>query len=363
LVSLPIISGLTTYIQQILSSISVSEAIPTINLPIVNIKAANQTQIGSAFNYQSLLVLGSLLFISFTFYKITKVLVQFKMAKYDSTHTYKLLISDQKDSFSFFNLIHLSAHLDQEEKSIVLEHELIHYEKKHSFDIILMEVYHSFFWYNPLLFLLKKELIHVHEFEVDEQMYGKYENDYIKYLLAYALGTNSSQLLLTSQFYNKLTLTKRTTIMKNSIKKQKLLILALPVAALAFSLTSWTDIEAEQQDNIPKSELNYEQDKEKIDVLPEFPGGQEAFNKFLIDNIKYPKQAKKDNIEGTVMSEFIISKDGSIKDLSIKKSVRTDIDNEAIRVIESMPNWIAGEKDGQKVDVQFFLPITFKLTD
>jgi TonB family protein len=220
-----------------------------------------------------------------------------------------------------------------------------------------------------LLFLLKKELIHVHEFEVDEQMYGKYKNDYIKHLLAYALGTNSSQLLLTSQFYNKLTLTKRTKIMKNSIKKHKLLILTLPLAALAFSLVQ-CDKPEELQTSPETAIVNTEQKAEIYDIVddyPEYPGGQEAMIGHIVDNVTYPENAKNNYITGTAYTQFIVSKTGKIKDVEIvagkNKVIEIDkeLADEAMRVVKLMPNWIPGKIDGESVNVRYTLPIKFAL--
>jgi TonB family protein len=364
LIFLPVITFIALFLKENIKSTATEINIPIIQLDLITVDGKIGPTSALNFNFEWTLVIGSFLFLVFSVYKIIKIIFLFKSESTEKKSHYKLLITNKKDSFSFFNLIHLSAHLDQSEKDIVLEHELIHCEKKHSFDIILMEVYHSFFWYNPLLFLMKKELIHVHEYEVDQKMYSKYDTEYIKHLLAYTLGTNSSQLLLTSQFYNRLTLTKRTKIMTNKIKKSKLLVIALPIAAITFSLFSLTTMETTKKMTMEnETSIASKNQKERIDILPEYPGGPDAFNKFLKENINYPKQSKKDNIEGTVMAKFIISKTGKIKDLGIKESVNPEIDNEAIRVIQLMPNWIPGEKDGEKVDVQFFLPIGFKLSN
>ena len=100
---------------------------------------------------------------------------------------------------------------------------------------------------------------------------------------------------------------------------------------------------------------------ESPEVMPEFPGGMEAMVKFLSDNVKYPEQAAKDNIEGRVIVQFIIDKTGQISDAKVVRSVSEELDAEALRVVELMPNFIPGRQDGKAVAVRFTLPISFKL--
>lgn len=97
-----------------------------------------------------------------------------------------------------------------------------------------------------------------------------------------------------------------------------------------------------------------------VDKMPEFPGGQVAMVKYLSKNIKYPSQSKKDKIKGKVVVSFIIDKQGKVTQAKIVKSLNDECDQEALRVINTMPNWIVGEKDGKRVDVLFSLPINFE---
>lgn len=101
----------------------------------------------------------------------------------------------------------------------------------------------------------------------------------------------------------------------------------------------------------------------KVDKMPEFPGGQVALVKYLGKNLKYPASAKKEKISGRVMVAFIIDKNGMVVNPKVTKSLSSDCDREALRVVQQMPNWNPGEKDGKKVDVQFSLPIHFEMND
>jgi len=98
-----------------------------------------------------------------------------------------------------------------------------------------------------------------------------------------------------------------------------------------------------------------------VEVMPEFPGKEEGLFKYMKDSIKYPSSAKKDKIQGTVYVRFIINEQGEVKDAKVVRGVREDIDEEARKVIQSMPKWTPGYKNGKAINVMFIHPIKFKL--
>ena len=96
--------------------------------------------------------------------------------------------------------------------------------------------------------------------------------------------------------------------------------------------------------------------------MPEFPGGMGELMKYLGENIQYPSKAKDNQWEGVALCQFIVEKDGSIKDAKILQSSGYPLlDTEALRVILNMPKWTAGMQNGDSVRVKFALPISFKL--
>lgn len=97
------------------------------------------------------------------------------------------------------------------------------------------------------------------------------------------------------------------------------------------------------------------------EIMPQYPGGQEAMVKFLSTNVKYPKKARKKGIEGQVAVKFTIDENGLVINAIITKSVDPLIDEEALRVINAMPKWTPGMQDGESVPVMFMLPIRFYL--
>ena len=101
--------------------------------------------------------------------------------------------------------------------------------------------------------------------------------------------------------------------------------------------------------------------EENPDKWPDFPGGQKKLFKWLSANIKYPKEAQANKEQGRVIVRFIIDKDGKVTDAKVVRSISPSLNKEALRLIEAMPRWKPGEKNGQPVAVPFTLPITFKL--
>lgn len=98
-----------------------------------------------------------------------------------------------------------------------------------------------------------------------------------------------------------------------------------------------------------------------VEVMPQYPGGQIAMMKYIMENMKYPKQAMKEGIQGRVAVRFIVEKDGSISDVKPILSVHPLLNKEAVRVVKSMPKWTPGKQNGKPVRVRFNLPIMFKL--
>ena len=113
-----------------------------------------------------------------------------------------------------------------------------------------------------------------------------------------------------------------------------------------------------------------------VEQMPEFPGGDEAFFKYLGDNLQYPIKAREAGIEGKIIVEFVVEADGSITNVlahylprrndsqnqnASVNSFQKELENEAIRVIKAMPKWIPGKQRGKNVRVAYRCPVTFSL--
>jgi TonB family protein len=100
---------------------------------------------------------------------------------------------------------------------------------------------------------------------------------------------------------------------------------------------------------------------QEVDKMPAYPGGDEARSKFFVETVKYPENALKKGIQGTVFISFLVKADGSITNVKIMRGIGGGCDEEAIRVVKLMPKWTPGELKGKPVDVEFTMPIKFAL--
>jgi len=100
-----------------------------------------------------------------------------------------------------------------------------------------------------------------------------------------------------------------------------------------------------------------------VEQFPSFPGGTNAFYKFLAKNIRYPAEAVKNNTQGTVIIGFVVEADGQLTNVKIIKGVSPEIDAEAIRVIQISPKWKPALQNNKPVRVQFRMPISFSLAN
>ena len=98
-----------------------------------------------------------------------------------------------------------------------------------------------------------------------------------------------------------------------------------------------------------------------VEENPSFPGGEKKLYEFLSKNLRYPEMAKENGIQGKVFIQFVVWKDGSIKDVKVVKSIHNTLDKEAFRVVNKMPNWSPGKQQGKVVNTKFTIPIKFKL--
>ena len=111
-----------------------------------------------------------------------------------------------------------------------------------------------------------------------------------------------------------------------------------------------------QQKDLSDSEQIYD----NPEVMATFPGGNTALINWLSQNIRYPASARKDNIGGRVLVQFVVEKNGRVGDVKVVRSIDPALDKEAIRVVKSMPHWTPAQLNGKVVRSQFSLPINFK---
>jgi TonB family protein len=145
--------------------------------------------------------------------------------------------------------------------------------------------------------------------------------------------------------------TKRTFM--NTVNQKQLLV--LPIAILALTLLSLNA--SGQKTETGMTDGAYQ----KVDIMPEFPGGDAVLLKYIGDSTRYPKDAKEKGIQGKVIVRFMVQKDGTVSDVSVLQGVSPSLDSESIRVVKTLPKFTPGELNGKKVPVWFMIPITFSL--
>ncbi len=131
------------------------------------------------------------------------------------------------------------------------------------------------------------------------------------------------------------------------------------LAALFFILTGkaqtidTTKNNAKQEDKVFVS----------VEKAPEFPGGMEQFWSFLAKTMRYPAKAREQNIQGIVILQMVVEKDGSLSNIQVVRGVSEDLDREAIRLMKLSPKWMPGMQNGQAVRTQYTVPIGFALAN
>jgi protein TonB len=120
--------------------------------------------------------------------------------------------------------------------------------------------------------------------------------------------------------------------------------------------TKTTNTEDNEDEYIEQTVVHYQP------TYPEFPGGMTELMKFIQENMQYPKIAIKKGIEGRVICQFTVTKDGSIENIIVVRGLHKSLDKEAIRIIKKMPKWKPGEDfNGQTIDCKYTIPVKFKL--
>lgn len=100
-----------------------------------------------------------------------------------------------------------------------------------------------------------------------------------------------------------------------------------------------------------------------IEQLPEFPGGQAGWAKYLQRSLRYPAMARENNIQGRVTVQFVVEKDGSLTDIKVLRGIGAGCDEEAVRVLKAAPKWKPGVQNGRPVRVSYVMPIVFQLAE
>lgn len=285
-------------------------------------------------------------------------------------------LNDPSGPFSFFGWIFLNpATVKKDELDEILTHEVAHVKQRHSVDVLLAEMVSICCWMNPFAWLLKREVRLNLEFLADRKVMeaGFATKSYQYHLLG--LAYNHKYGLSNNFNFSHL---KQRIIMMNKKKSNdaghiKYVLFVLPAFALlvagniSCSQGASEKQDAKEETVAPDSVAALTDSVAKDEVfmvaeqMPEFPGGMKEMLKFLQENMKYPENAMKNNVQGRVIVQFVVEKDGTPTEFKVARSVDPDLDAEALRVLQTMPKWKPGMQRGEVVRVKFTVPVSFKL--
>ena len=309
------------------------------------------------------------------------------------------VVPGDQSPFSYFKHIVISEQDYRDNPHEILTHEQAHIGLRHSWDVLFMSVVTLFQWWNPAAWLLGRELRLVHEYEADEAVLNQGINAKQYQLLLIRKSVGDKLFSMANNFnYQSLKKRIRMMSMNKSSRWNKLRALAVvPVIALALlAFANNKSVAAVmtagvQQDRAVQSEIQSpelakaeaapladdvkakdqaSQDTEpqsdnkvykSVEQMPRFPGGEVALMRYLQENIKYPPEAAKNDIEGRVIVQFIIEKTGEVGEVKVVRPISEELDAEAVRVVKTLPKFEPGRQDGEAVSVWYTLPISFKL--
>ena len=293
-----------------------------------------------------------------------------KMDGYTMVFTHK-----EHGPYSFFRYAFFP---DENVDPDIIRHELSHIAHHHSWDILMVELMKIFQWFNPFIYLYKRELQSLHEYIADDDVVtaGTDKRNYMMLILQQCTAVDFSDM--SNNF--SLILTKKRIKMITKHEKAKgfwwKLLVTLPVLALLLIVNTRTsaqqvkitdqtvyEINTEDITSVKIKDVDNDSIYQIVEVMPVFPGGTDKMMDYLSKNIKYPEEAKEKGISGRVFISFVIEKDGSVNDVKVARGIGKSCDDEAVRVVKAMPKWKPGTMKGKPVRVNYMLPIFFKLDD
>ena len=357
---------------------TIDAGIGTVWLQAVEVAASNEVAIPDirTIILQIWLGVAALLFLRFLWQLASICWLAWKSEVDYADGTKVRLTTIEGSPFSFFSWIFVNKKLLQDSSlHEVLLHEQTHVRQCHSLDVILSELACIVFWFNPFVWLMKREVRVNLEYLADQNVLqqGNDSRSYQYHLLSLTFPRSVATL---SNNFNVLPLKKRIMMMNKKRTKEigrlKYLLL-LPVCALLFILSSAPVSAQSKATTHPDGSVTIKyggKDMEikkagedaymVVDEMPQFPGGMKALMNYISANVKYPESAKQAKIEGRVTTQFVVGEDGVIRDVKVLRSVSPDLDAEAIRVMSSMPKWNPGKQDGKPVPVRYTVPVVFK---
>jgi TonB family protein len=269
--------------------------------------------------------------------------------------------------FSFFRYIFWSPRLDHRttDGQRILQHERAHGRLGHSWDIVLIETLQILGWFHPLLFLYRRSLQQIHEYQADAAVLRETAvRTYGTMLLRQAQGKGQPAFLAhpfsNTQLKNRILMMTRTRSRYHQLWR---FALAVPLLLLLMVCFSNAGLSQEALD-AGTDPIYTAEDLESTALFPGATTFQEtdsALFRFIGKQIRYPQAAIDQEIKGTNVVAFTIQKDGAVTDIEVIRDVGGGTGAEVLRVMKTMPNWIPAKVNGKPVETRYRYPIRFHL--
>ncbi|WP_240938610.1 M56 family metallopeptidase [Arenibacter sp. 6A1] len=297
----------------------------------------------------------------------------------------RVMVRNSQMAFSFFRSIFLGDQVLEKDHDSIIQHELVHIEQRHSWDLLFFELMRIVAWFNPLVYVYQNRISELHEFIADAKVAKTHKEEQYQMLLSQVFQTQNISFI--NHFYSSSLIKKRIVMLQKTKSKQIWRLKYLLMLPLVMGMLAYTSSEAQENDlenialpeivvnglenaTISKSSNWNRADLEVMDRIPVFTScDKEAdrngcfeteFKSVVLENLKYPTEAKGKGIQGTVFAMFTIGIDGKIGELRFRGPDEI-LEDEVKRVISNLPPMISGEHQGKKVAATFTIPITFKL--
>lgn len=292
--------------------------------------------------------------------------------------------SADRTCFSTLGRVFISSAITGRDAERMINHEMKHIRMGHHSDLLLITVIRVLQWFNPVVYLLRRRLTALHEFEADDACLsdGEDPGQYTELLLSSVFRSHRS--ILTSYFSGS-SLLKNRIIMMTMKRTGKgfspRMLMAVPVALVLMFMFACNGgnkapkeaaagdapaaAQAEAQPATPEgASMELPADVFKVvEQMPVFMGDTtgQALRSWLVKNIDYPKEAHEKGIQGKVFVEFIIDEQGNLTSPKVIKSADPLLDKAALDMMAGCPKWEPGKQGGVPVKVSMTLPITFAL--
>jgi TonB family protein len=398
------------------------------NIILPEILISEKSNISVQYNFISDFVfviywIGIILF-TFRFVKsIFKILSFYKKGIRQKLGNLNLVLFKQKNiAFSFFNYIFITENSGQENEKI-LKHEMVHVNKGHSFDILVIELIKIVFWFNPMVYIFDYLIKENHEYTADNAVVTSHSmKNYSQFLINQL--QSGMQLYITNNFIN--SLIKNRIKMMYRKKSKNILRYYLSVFIVVISISTIysyqniqndvpdlsldpesfrKNLEKNTNDGIsdtikiklapngdvletlnhfkgiePQNSIPQDTVYETVDEMPRFPGceneltqeakekcSQQKMLEYIYTNLKYPEKARDKGLEGMVIVRFVVDKKARITEIEVKKDPGEGCGQAVKEIVENMnkmpKKWIPGKLKGKKVNVSYMLPVKFKLAE